>query len=74
MKVQNNFKIIYSIDLLVAVETDFVAAVHFLQRCRMQVCNIGYIFSGFQTIPMSYSVPAASQSFNAVEKDVRMAV
>ena len=40
----------------------------------MQVCNIGYIFSWLQTVPMSYGVPTASQSFNAVEEDVRMAV
>lgn len=35
---------------------------------------IGHIFPGLQTVPMSYGMPTASQGFNAVEEDVRMAV
>lgn len=40
----------------------------------MQVSYIGYIFPWLQTVPMSYGMPTASQGFNAVEEEVRVAV
>jgi hypothetical protein len=61
-------------DGIVGIESDVVTTVDFLHAARMQMGDISYIFSRFQSVPMCDGVSAAGQRFDRVEEEMRVTV